>query len=505
MLARDPLARLALLVRLLETAGLPALPTRGALQRELDLVRERDLVHALASLVDQHLAAVASSAADRVGEADGEGHQECWSMLEEGRRAGLRVPCVPAPAEGPLEVGQRLIEGARALGAREAWVGSRMKRLERLRLGARAGARAGAGESTEARAEEARRILAAIGGALPGRTLAVFDTDAGLECIEDVGAPVDWRNFAAPLRRASFEGGPTEFVVRDEERLRRGWSFPIVLEGRTHGLVVLVSTRRGDEGGWASAMLARARTQDVALGWRAAQFRSWHRIAHGWDPWFDPRALGWRDRALELVRMARSGVRIEVDGPSREAEVARRWLRFERGGAGAGASDGSPVRFEVPGLRDRRDELVPLLRRWLVRLAAPERPPQLEEAALGLLWRQEWPGGGVALGRCLARAWRFAAGGQGGRPEKLSVRDVRRALRERGLEPVDRLPSRSPRRIDLLFALESTRHRNGNWNRARAASILGWDTVTLAARMGEAGMDAKGKGKKVGGASCVPR
>lgn len=60
---------------------------------------------------------------------------------------------------------------------------------------------------------------------------------------------------------------------------------------------------------------------------------------------------------------------------------------------------------------------------------------------------------------------------------------VSRVAEESRFELQSRIPSRHPRKVDLLAALVSTQTQGGRANKTAAARYLGWDPDTLVARM----------------------
>jgi DNA-binding NtrC family response regulator len=144
-----------------------------------------------------------------------------------------------------------------------------------------------------------------------------------------------------------------------------------------------------------------------------------------------------------------------------------------------------PIRFDVPGLRARRSEIPELAACLLARVAEEEGvlAPDLDDEALALLWRQDWPGNLRELEGTLQRALLFAPGATRTRGdlERIAARFSRTLVR--------RLPSRHPLRSDLLAALRSTLLGTGRANKTRAAAYLGWDPDTLVARLADLGID----------------
>jgi len=139
----------------------------------------------------------------------------------------------------------------------------------------------------------------------------------------------------------------------------------------------------------------------------------------------------------------------------------------------------------VPGLRDRRRDVPGLARFFAARFAVEEGcdAPVFDEAALALLWRQRWPG---HLRDLEALVFKLVVLHPG---ETLGPQELRSVAQRFKLDLREKLPSRRPRRADLVQALRSTLTRTGRTNKRRAAALLGWDPDTLVARMGDAGLD----------------
>ncbi|MEM7306723.1 MAG: hypothetical protein AAF682_08635 [Planctomycetota bacterium] len=139
----------------------------------------------------------------------------------------------------------------------------------------------------------------------------------------------------------------------------------------------------------------------------------------------------------------------------------------------------------VPPLCDRRNAIPSLARLFVRRVAEAEglAAPQLDEAAVALLWRQSWPGNLRQLEAVMAR---LVLQGPGAAVGAAEVREVAERV---GLHLVAKIPSRHPSRRDLFAALEETRCASGTANKTRAAAYLGWDPDTLVARLRDARID----------------
>ena len=138
----------------------------------------------------------------------------------------------------------------------------------------------------------------------------------------------------------------------------------------------------------------------------------------------------------------------------------------------------------VGGLAERRGEL-PFLVPGLLRILREDYGGpllRLDDAALGLFWRQPWEGGMSALKGVLLKILLESSG------ELIDLEQAHSVLSAHGPGPTERLPSRRPCRRDVVSALESTRLESGRINKTRAAQYLGWDPDTLVARMQDLGI-----------------
>ena len=142
------------------------------------------------------------------------------------------------------------------------------------------------------------------------------------------------------------------------------------------------------------------------------------------------------------------------------------------------------LQLKLPALADCREEIPGAVRALARRFADEEgrTPPSFCDDALALLWRQPWEGNWRSLANLIYEVVVVADGDQ------LGADEVRAAAKRFGTDLLARLPSRHPRRIDLLAALETTRNAVGSVNKTRAAMYLGWDPDTVVARMAEAGI-----------------
>ena len=145
------------------------------------------------------------------------------------------------------------------------------------------------------------------------------------------------------------------------------------------------------------------------------------------------------------------------------------------------------VVIELPPLRDRREDVEPLLRHFLAEAAPAGAVPRIDSAALDLLVAYEWPGNVRELRNEVRRLVALAEGGTI-RPEHLSGRILAWHPPEpgraqgRGLRPmVEDLERR---------LLREALQRHG-WNKSRAALELGLSRLGLRKKIERYGLDAE--------------
>jgi transcriptional regulator with GAF, ATPase, and Fis domain len=145
------------------------------------------------------------------------------------------------------------------------------------------------------------------------------------------------------------------------------------------------------------------------------------------------------------------------------------------------------VVIELPPLRDRREDVEPLLRHFLSEAAPAGAVPKIDSAALDLLVAYEWPGNVRELRNEARRLVALAEGGTI-RPEHLSGRILAWHPPEpgraqgRGLKPmVEDLERR---------VLREALQRHG-WNKSRAALELGLSRLGLRKKIERYGLDAE--------------
>jgi hypothetical protein len=143
----------------------------------------------------------------------------------------------------------------------------------------------------------------------------------------------------------------------------------------------------------------------------------------------------------------------------------------------------------VPSLRERREDILPLVECLARRFAEEEgvRAPTFSEASLALLWRQPWEGNVRELENLVYKLVVFVRqlGPAALRP--LEPEDVLHIAGHSSVELLSRLPSRHPRRSDLIAALRVSRTKRGRINKTRAALFLGWDPGLVGGRGGLGG------------------
>ena len=142
------------------------------------------------------------------------------------------------------------------------------------------------------------------------------------------------------------------------------------------------------------------------------------------------------------------------------------------------ASQLDRLRLFVPPLAARREELSGLIAHLIRREAGQRAAPVLDEEATALLWRQAWTGGVREVDSFISMLLNEAED-----REVLGAEFVSKVAAESHYEMIQKIPSRHPRRADLLSALVTTATRGGRVNKTRAARFLGWDPDTLVARM----------------------
>lgn len=137
--------------------------------------------------------------------------------------------------------------------------------------------------------------------------------------------------------------------------------------------------------------------------------------------------------------------------------------------------------FEIPPLRQRREEILPLAAFLLRRFAQEENRSEVElsEPAQALLWRCNWAGNVRALENFLYKLSVFYAG------EKVSETELQELAKKAGLEFPEKINSRDANAAILQSAFDSVSRFNDKPNLSQAAQLLGWDRGTLRDKMKE--------------------
>lgn len=145
------------------------------------------------------------------------------------------------------------------------------------------------------------------------------------------------------------------------------------------------------------------------------------------------------------------------------------------------------IELRVPPLRERKDDIEPLARRVLQRLAAEHGalPTQLHANALAALMGYHFPGNVRELENLLERAYTLCDN-RLIEPQDLGLDDHRPACARTDLAQVTHLDQhlQQVERELILLALEDTR-----WNRTAAAQRLGLSFRSMRYRMQKLGLD----------------
>jgi transcriptional regulator with PAS, ATPase and Fis domain len=150
------------------------------------------------------------------------------------------------------------------------------------------------------------------------------------------------------------------------------------------------------------------------------------------------------------------------------------------------------VTLEIPPLRERREEIEPLSRRFLERAAIGRVPPEISPAALALLEAWSWPGNIRELRNAMERALLLCTGATV-LPEHLPdrMRQAAASAPRVAAPPAARAegpgagpaPGASDKRQVVVDALARCA-----WNQTRAAELLGVSRRTLCSWIKELGI-----------------
>lgn len=157
--------------------------------------------------------------------------------------------------------------------------------------------------------------------------------------------------------------------------------------------------------------------------------------------------------------------------------------------------------IEIPPLRDRPQDIVPMARQFAVDSTSPDQPPvRITDDAASVLLRQAWPGNIRQLQNVVQRAAILCAGNQI-RAYDLNL-DAPTGVLNLSAPSTDRIEEHDEHK--LRTNLQSVEGRlildalqQGDGNRQQAAKILGISPRTLRykiARLRDAGIDVPGRG-----------
>ncbi len=145
------------------------------------------------------------------------------------------------------------------------------------------------------------------------------------------------------------------------------------------------------------------------------------------------------------------------------------------------------VVIEVPPLRDRKEDVEPLIAHFLAEAAAGGPAPKIEPATLDLLLAYAWPGNVRELRNEIRRLVALSDSGTL-KPEHLSAR----IAAYRPPDP-ERLASRDLRSLveDLERRVLRAALQRHDWNKTRAAAELGLSRLGLRKKLERYGLDAE--------------
>ncbi len=133
------------------------------------------------------------------------------------------------------------------------------------------------------------------------------------------------------------------------------------------------------------------------------------------------------------------------------------------------------VQIHLPPLRERKSDILALVRSFLARYA-PDEKIEVTTAAMNCLLQYDWPGNVRELENCIERAIAL------GNHERIDVGDLPPALRAAGAAPVPAADSVEPVATDLSDMERSTIERvfeRVNGDKQMAAKLLGISRATL--------------------------
>ena len=153
------------------------------------------------------------------------------------------------------------------------------------------------------------------------------------------------------------------------------------------------------------------------------------------------------------------------------------------------------IRIRVPPLRERPEDVEPLARALLARIAAAlgRRDPGIDDDALAALRRGRWPGNVRELGNVLERALVLRAPGA---TDPLSADDVAASLDEGPPQAAAATGTTLASKVDALERAEiESALRRARGVKARAAQALGLSRPTLDKKMADLDIDVwRGRG-----------
>lgn len=193
------------------------------------------------------------------------------------------------------------------------------------------------------------------------------------------------------------------------------------------------------------------------------------------SPTFEEHSPGERGRSPRVFATTRLGLDEAIRAGKMRHDLAQRLNRLQ---------------LRVPALRERREDILPLIECLAERFAQEEGvgAPVFSDEALALLWRQPWDGNVRELENLVYKLVLMQASAGGGPRLAIDHTQVTRVAQDFDLDLARKLNSRHPLRTDLLAALRVTRMNAGRINKTRAALYMGWDPDTLVTRMQDLGL-----------------